>query len=149
MAASSDWVDAVTGYALWGVGVDVVCVGVGLGAGAGAEVGGASVGAGAEVAEPVAGPGAGVGTWLPAAGPDVVPAVAEAAGESAPPEDDKDDEDVVPGGLDDCPDSVDVEGEVAAKVCTAVLANITTRPTAATRLSSATRQVMRVTRSTP
>jgi len=116
----------------------VVCDGLGLGEGAGAVVGGASVGVGVGVVE------VGAGVWLPE--------LAVAAEE----EDEEDAEDA-PGGAPDelaAPGALEeacglVFDEEDANVWAAVLANITTRPTAATRLSSATRQVRRDTRSKP
>jgi len=141
MAALFSAAGVVTGYALCGVGVEVVCAGVGLGAGAGGFVGGARVGVDAGVAGPGAGVGAAAGAdpgaWLLEAAADFVAAALEADGEE-----------VTPGGLDEGRDTVRVE-VVAANVCAAVLANITTRPTAATRLRSAARQVSRDTRRRP
>jgi hypothetical protein len=124
----------------------VVCAGVGLGAGAGGVVGGASVGVGVGVVD------VGAGAWLPelAAGVVVAPAAGEVEDDEeaeAAPLGGAPDEPAEPGVLDeDCGCEFD---EVAANVWAAVLANITTRPTAATRLSSATCQVRRDARSKP
>lgn len=98
------------------------------------------------VGDGVVAPGAGVGAWLPEDAADFVAAADEAHGESAPLAVLCADE-VVPGVLDE--DCGCVRVVAAASVSAAVLTNIITRPTAATRLSRATCQVSRETRSTP